>query len=202
MRYKELLERSEHNYQNALQLIRSNCKVAIKTYFRLGRLLSRLDDHPIAPIWSGYPRSNRTPVDSTLFAQNLVDSKLKEANFKALRSNSIFCTPININDIGNMNLSTNYFIFPYDGFYFTSSRYLDLTNQLPMRPPGNMTYEFMMDKIENTMSGQDFVEFGGFFNDDFSKALMQYKEIYILGDYIAINCAKYYTQIIKDIFLS
>lgn len=72
------------------------------------------------PVLYGFPHDQRATKDTKEEVQKIFDEYLKMANFKALRSNSIFCT-------SNYHTATTfgyhvYIIFPKNGFDFTWSK--------------------------------------------------------------------------------
>jgi hypothetical protein len=67
-------------------------------------------------------RTNRTPKDTQVGVQKAVDEYLTLRGFKALRSNSLFCTS---DQIITQDFGEDFIIFPIDGFNYTWSKHSD-----------------------------------------------------------------------------
>jgi hypothetical protein len=109
-----------------LDLIEAECSNAIEAFkqangFLLRGLMLEKGKYVPGKLYSTGPRS---PKDTDILMQNMVDDVLKLAGFKALRGNSIFCS-------GDYEQAEGYgppvyVIFPKDGFQITwSTRYKD-----------------------------------------------------------------------------
>lgn len=132
MKYVELLEKNtihdeDEKYDMFLESFALNTDEKIVDFLFEKPLLRAMKHNPKWD-WhygvSTFPR-NRNPKDSPLVIQDLVDEYLKQKGFKALRSNSIFCTS-NRNFVENIIMSYEddsnldiYFVFPPKYFYFT-----------------------------------------------------------------------------------
>ena len=98
--------------------IDKNCSDFLKVAKQTKKLLYRGQDDASLPIFVGYPRADREPKDSNKAAQALADKYLTMMGFKALRSNSLFCT----SNFGQADGYGNvYAIFPKNGFHYTWS---------------------------------------------------------------------------------
>jgi len=98
--------------------IDKNCSDFLKVAKQTKKLLYRGQDDASLPIFVGYPRADREPKDSNKAAQALADKYLTMLGFKALRSNSLFCT----SNFGQADGYGNvYAIFPKNGFHYTWS---------------------------------------------------------------------------------
>lgn len=145
----------------------------------------------------GHSENNRKPRDTKITFQRAIDSKLKAAGFKALRSNSIFVT---VDHIKARNYGNLFAIFPFDSCNFTwSTEYSDLSTDLGIQrnasfPADDRTVAFIKDKDNVTQFIQDY----GFRNDDFKAAIKYPMEIYINGTYVAVPFTKEYAPLIDD----
>jgi hypothetical protein len=135
------------------------------------------------------PINFRQPQDTPNKVQTIIDSKLAAAGFKALRSNSIFCTG---NKYNAKFFGSSYVIFPFDGFAFTWSEEIfdlttdyDLFNDKDSKKPNENSVAFV--NTINDMSGPQFVERYGFKNTDLQQAILSEHEIYVRGKYVAVN---------------
>lgn len=109
-------------FSSLVKLIQKDCGQAVSVYRKTNAVLFRgAKGNPVA--YSGKPRTDRKPKDSTHYAQNLFDYCLEKLGFKALRSNSVFATY----DLGQASsFGTVYVLFPKDGFSFTHTNEGDL----------------------------------------------------------------------------
>ena len=97
------------------RLIKPNCKQILQANLLASRLLYR-GFNSNEPVIRGRSHDRRTPLDSSSVTTQEFDRRLAALGFKALRSNSVFCT-------GNVERAKEfgkpYIIFPIDGFDFT-----------------------------------------------------------------------------------
>lgn len=120
MRYSELFEAT--SAESIVTAIKANCSDIVNMYKQTnvdprslnGFLLRGVENKPA--IFKSESHQNRTPKDSIVELQNLVDDWLHYNGFKALRSNSIFC-------VGTWShartYGPTYIIFPVNGFDYT-----------------------------------------------------------------------------------
>jgi hypothetical protein len=104
----------------ALAFIDKNCQQFLKEMKKSKKLMFHGFKSDLNPneIFIGKPRFDREPSDTEKNHQDFLDKALTSNGFKALRSNSIFCSS-SVNqteDYGEV-----YIIFPLDGFSFTWS---------------------------------------------------------------------------------
>lgn len=104
----------------AKQYINENCQEFLSYQKQAGKFLYR-GMHSSADIFRAHSPVNRCPRDNSTKIQKIIDTELQKRGFKALRSNSIFCTT-QITDTGQYGKA--FLIFPYDGFSFTWSQAL------------------------------------------------------------------------------
>lgn len=162
----------------------ANCSEILHLYSTtrqvLYRGILRINSARAKSIFIGEPVENRIPLNTSLALSIAIDNKLIKAGFKALRINSIFCT-------GDLEQAKEfgepYVIFPFNGFKFTYSDFKDLTLQMPYKfePYSNMPKEIKW------MTVADFISKFGFTNQNLDAALINSKEIYVRGKYLAIN---------------
>lgn len=153
-------------------------------------------------IFLGNSEKNRLPKNSDAAAQLAIDAHLKAAGFKALRSNSIFCTGNSRETAGYGNM---YYIFPLNGFTFTwNDKITDLYIDWPIGPEEVAEYQKdkesysanlslygknKKEKLDNIFSkpNKEFAIKYGFKKDDLYSAITSFREIYIHGKYLAID---------------
>jgi hypothetical protein len=132
------------------------------------------------------PLKNRKPTSTPMRVQNLVDDKLRAARFKALRSNSLFCTS-SLAAAENFS-ETEYLVFPLNGFKFTwSQRIKDFTLYFEVirDEQYNQSENFIMN--HENMPAEEFIKRYGFRQDGFVSALKSKNEIYVCGKCVLIN---------------
>lgn len=126
-KYKNELEniKKEHpthymdpKLQQAVIYIEKHCKQALVDIKKARKFIFRGSEHAHNDIYIANPRTDRQPVDTKPFIQEIIDSYLITAGFTAVRGNSVFCT-------GSLSAAEGYggayMIFPLDGFKFTWS---------------------------------------------------------------------------------
>ena len=138
--------------------------------------------NPQSNILLGKSWDKRKPMDTPIVNQNMLDKKLKDAGFSALRSNSIFCTS-DISFAGNYSYGYIYVIFQVDGFSYMWSSYIH-----------DFYYQFVfwknvgkLSEIENMPADKFVAEFGFENNRGMVGALKSKNEICISGAYVAIE---------------
>lgn len=134
-------------------------------------------------IFKASSRDNRKPLDTPNQIQNMIDGALESAGFRALRSNSIFCSGYKAAAI---NYGVPYLVFPINGFDFTWSRrfadlFSDLIDQL-----NDSTREKFFNQFENDPAEWIF-DIAKYNNSSLEAALNSNHEIMIRGEYYAIH---------------
>lgn len=161
-------------------IIESDCSNILKIFRSCNKVLFR-GIKSEKSIINGQSPINRKPMDTTLDLQELIDSKLRAAGFKALRSNSIFCA----SDYFSTEYYGNpYIIFPINGFDFSFCRYADLHEELKLSK----------QELEN-LSPEEFVSTLKYNNTNIKIALKKSMEICIHGNYIAVSYDEYKNQL-------
>ncbi len=188
------------DYKKLIPYIQKNCSDILKIYRKADDILLRGVDYSSNAFKSSSP-TNRTPLDTDTNFQRLIDNKLKEAGFSALRSNSIFCTGSQGQAI---NYGYTYLIFPINGFTYTWCPTDDLTNEYDLNSSiWNLAYIYYQNKNLEThisknvglqffydlkiLSPQQFIKKYHFNNKHLLTALNEKYEVYIHGKYVAIN---------------
>lgn len=120
--------------------------------------------------------------------QELCDLYLKLAGYKALRSNSVFCsTDYNrIKEFGN-----SYLIFPINGFKFTYA--------LAAGPATEYLYPNSIDSIDDAPGDQielkknakEFVRINEFKKTNLKYAMSHHHDIWFIGKYVALSIKKF-----------
>jgi hypothetical protein len=164
------------------------------------QLLFRGIKNANSPTLLSQSREGRRAKDSSWQWQEAIDTKLKEAGYSALRSNSIFVS-------GNQQVAQAYgdlyCIFPIDGFQYTwSGEIRDIfaeystdeynwdrwTKHVSINPKTDpllaKSYNFFVDL--KTLTGKEFAGKYAFENSDLKDAINSKHEIYIRGSYYAI----------------
>lgn len=162
--------------------IRTNCSDSLSVMQKYKHLLFRgLHINTPKVIWGDTPKDRR-PRNTPWHVQTMLDNLLRKAGFKALRSNSIFCSGSEYmaQDYGDM-----FMVFPFNGFNFTwSPNVADLFedfNDQDLRKIKTMIQK-------NGDAAQWFVKNFNFLNNEnFPGALASNHEILIQGKYVAIE---------------
>jgi predicted nuclease with TOPRIM domain len=127
--------------------IEKNCSQMVDAVQITGTFLYRgMNDSE--KIIHGLPHENRQAKDTKQSVQVKVDQMLKASGFKALRSNSIFCTTSH-SHAGSFGKNV-YIIFPLDGFDFTWSKEKDW---VPSESEILDEYELFVQNIMFTLQG-------------------------------------------------
>lgn len=123
---------------------------------------------------------NRKPISINEETQKIIDEKLKDSGFKALRSNSFFCS-------GSRNKAkfygTPYIIFPLNNFDYTWST---IISDFPLQFQKIIGYDKNDDYLRN-MNIHTFNKTFGFKKDNLRDAILSNHEILIHGDIIAVD---------------
>lgn len=170
--------------------IKKNCSQILDVYRDKEKYLYRGMKMGHSYVLLASSQDNRKPKDTPENIQIKIDNRLKEAGFKALRSNSIFCS-------SNYYIAAAYsqegfegvfIIFPLNGFNFTYNINAgDLYSYYGLKNGNSRTEMFMHDLESDIPSSEHFCETYGFRNEDLGRAIINYKEVYINGKYIAIK---------------
>lgn len=125
---------------------------------------------------------NREPVSSTQKFQDNLDTILKISGFKAIRSNSAFCS----GSISSVKwYGTPYLMFPFDPFEFTWSKYLiDAFNDISKADEFAIADYLLKDPYK---ASDYFIHQFGFSNVNLGEAIRSQHEIYIKGSYVLID---------------
>ncbi len=194
--------------------IKKHCSEFLAVYQNSGALYHGFKKtKPLSDTFITNSRENRTPKDSAVEYQKLIDEKLKQAGFNALRGNSIFCThdPFTALKFGKV-----YLIFPLNGFDFTWSRSYDLTAEYALTYSGYLNAKEMYKEFKEAeqsgdslyikqmylqmsnddykmyfdlkrLTPEEFIKKYRFSNKNLEKALASNFEIYIRGQYISVS---------------
>ncbi len=146
---------------------------------------------------------DRSPSLSNVEISDKIDDKLEEAGFTALRSNSIFCS-------GSKTQARLYgalfIIFPINGFTYTwSSKIRDLTIDLRITNAAIEDYIFSKNRFDLSaeelitadtfkslkLQPKEFITKYQFKKYNLLDALKSGHEIYIHGNYFALNYKNY-----------
>jgi len=183
------------------KFIQKNCSNILEVYEELNfksalfRNLTRFDqegvfvDVPEVNAFVSSSRNNRAPKDTPERFQKLIDGYLKKEGFKALRSNSIFCTSSRsaISQYG----PASFIIFPFNSTDYTwSEKTSDLFQTLwlqkePM-PYGANTNDEKYEKLLK-MGAKQFHWKYFFRKTRINQAIKKGHEVYIHGKYVAVN---------------
>lgn len=108
----------QHQFVKTCEFINTHCHDFLWDVQKSKKLLYHGQEHETNDFHIGYSKNNRKPKDTSKNIQLAVDKLLSYTNFKALRSNSIFCSPVRgkANNYGDV-----FIIFPVDGFNYTWS---------------------------------------------------------------------------------
>jgi hypothetical protein len=136
-------------------------------------------------IFKSSSRENRKPMDTPGQIQNMIDGALEATGFKALRSNSIFCSGYKAAAI---NYGVPYIIFPINGFDFTwSRRYADLfSDVIDNLTVNDGAREQFFDQFEHD-PGEWIFDIAKYNNSGLENAINSNHEIMIRGEYYAIH---------------
>lgn len=171
--------------ENLIKFIKENCSIFLD-FSDVRTLYRGIKGENKGAIFLGNSRNDRRVKDSRPDIQLAVDTKLTELGFKALRSNSIYCT-------GSISTASVYgdiyAIFPIDGadYLWSETRY-DLAEAFGGQNGVSV----------NNRTIEDFQEDFKFNNDmiDLERAIASSREILVHGKYIAISINHYaYTYI-------
>jgi hypothetical protein len=169
-------------------LIRKHCSYALSAMKKTGKFLYHGSDNHgrDGKAVIGNTKTNRYPKDISIKSQSIIDSQLAELGFKALRSNSLFCTgsEIRAREYGKL-----YYVFPINGFNFTWS------------PVTYDLYNTVCHQYDGEINDNNFVKKLEFKKTDFADAILSRNEIYINGKFIALHVHSSYSfvpQLIKE----
>lgn len=195
MRYGEICEfeidDANHVNLEILDQIISECGEAIAQMRQSKRLLFR-GARNTEMIYRDRPRTDRRPRDTNPLLHYAIDDWLKEHGFAALRSNSLFVTPLKgmTEQYGN-----TYAIFPVDGFSYTwfqggsGDLFLDIQNHFTSAMNGG-TPEFHKDVAERLMAMAKPT------STNLTSAIRKGHEIMIAGaDYYAVDYSRCSTML-------
>lgn len=183
-------------FTEALHLIQANCKQALSAMTSANRFLYRGTRGAPSEVFHGASRQDRNPSSSTKEFQENIDSALSMAGFKALRSNSIFCSGDIMEAVGYGGNKNLYMIFPIDGFQYTwSPKIRDLfvdEYNLWGDDPGAFDKRTTFYREPNAPDElkKEFLQRVGYKNTDLDAAIVSGREIMISGEYYAVY-AKY-----------
>jgi hypothetical protein len=136
-------------------------------------------------IFKASSRTNRKPVDTPNQIQNMIDGALEATGFKALRSNSIFCSGYKA---AAMNYGIPYLIFPLDGFDFTWSKaYADLYSDIIEDLESNEEHRELFFYRFEYDPGEWIFDIARYDNASLVTAIKSNHEIMIRGEYYAIH---------------
>jgi hypothetical protein len=162
-----------------IALIKRDCSEALAAMKATGRFLYRGVPGATLRAFKGASRENRRPLSTKAHFQVLIDEMLSHYGFKALRSNSIYCTSAyeeaQYYEKGSGHL---YMIFPINGFDYTWSRY-----------SGDL-YAMMGSSDYQTLNNRDFESFQEkfqFTNKYLNDALTAGHEVMVHGQYYAFS---------------
>jgi hypothetical protein len=162
-----------------ISLIRRDCSEALAAMKATGRFLYRGIPHVESRAFKGASRENRRPLSTKAHFQILIDQMLEQRGFKALRSNSIYCTSADVEaSYYTKSVGQTYMIFPINGFDYTWSRYSgDLYAMMNWQD-----YQML-----NNHAFDDFMEKFQFTNKYLNDALTAGHEVMVHGQYYAFS---------------
>jgi hypothetical protein len=188
------LEKDSPNtdWNKAVKYINGQCSDILSLYRKNHKVLYRgITRH--AGLFIGHPGENRPSFGGNPDLMKVVDEKLIEGGFKALRSNSIMCTS---RKSRAMVFGTPYVIFPKNGFDFTYSLIIKDLNTFAIDTPFNNSPESKVAHFKNLPSMQMIWKYG-FRNTYLLDGMKNSNEIYIKGDYLAVSMYVYENQLIE-----
>lgn len=177
-------------FDKLVDYINQYCNKSLKIMQDAHRLLFRGIPNAAHQPFIGNSQSNRQPRDTKPKYHKAIDQKLKQAGFKARRSNSIFVTASHFNarDYGFL-----FVIFPFDTANITwSSEHCDLTTSLALQRGRQATDNSDWEITSPEFGSDQFIKEYGFEKDNLDKAIRTTNEIYINGNYLAIPFSKIY----------
>ena len=177
--------------KKAAEFINVHCSDAVEAFLQTDQLLFHGNRGLKGFIAMGSSPEHRRPKDTNPNTQRLIDYKLREAGFKALRSNSIFAT----SRYGvTKQYGRTYVLFPLNGFDFTWSNKIQDIWSVADFDSGN----FMRDLRQS--SPADFIAEWDFRKNDFPAALNRGHEIMIHGKVVAVSAIRQYLDAISPGF--
>jgi hypothetical protein len=143
------------------------------------------------PVFYGYPRKDRQPVDSSSELQQVFDETLQEMGVKALRSNSIFCTS---NKITSVAYGLSYIIIPCNDAKYAWARHdPDLILSDSAEEEHQQAYYKFLQQIYNGDYDNDeelkhkrFQKMFDIATYDIEEAIDQRHEVWVTGHYVAV----------------
>ncbi len=181
----------ELDLTNAILLIKNKCSEFLPIYKKYGPLYRGIPYFSTNfDIFIAETPINRIALSMPKTIQKIIDSKLEESGFTALRSNSIFCSGSNsfASLYGKLSNGKNYIIFPLNGFSFT---YSEKIYDLFLYYSRNISFPA---DLHNNISSKEFVSKYKYTNKNLGTGIKCGNEILIHGKYIAIN-EKYLLEI-------
>ncbi len=194
------------NIESKIRLVLDNIIIECRDFCRdmqeTHTFLYRGIENLAKSYFTGDSPINRNPRGQSQDQQWALDKILSLNGFRALRNNSISCTPdVRKAKRWGVGKYETYIIFPHNGFDFTWSQYINdigseyrIVDQLEIF---NDSPKELKDKIAH-----DFVNEWKFRSSDMDSALISGHEIAIHGKYTAINIRfapivkKYFTEIL------
>jgi hypothetical protein len=192
--------------ENAFEIVKNKCSQSLSAMAKAKKFMFRgipMKGNDATPImFHGRSRENRMPMSTNENISAILDDGLKASGFKAIRSNSIFCTS---NESFASYYGSLYYIFPVDGFAFTWNKnyqdfYVDYMYGAFVKSklsPEEKQEALMKFKIQAQYP--EFAASYGFTNKNLVKALETNHEIMVSGEYIALYKADF-KQFISKIF--
>jgi len=180
------------NFNSIKEFIEINCSDILKFYKETGNMLYRGIKNN-KPYLINNPVKYRTPVDTPVNIQYIVDVKLEAAGFTALRSNSIFCFG---NSYNPKFYGRVYMVFPFNGFSYTWS--LKIKDLYDDYASVSMFSGKAIKDMEN-MSPKEVVDIFDFVSTNLKTACNTPNEILIHGKCLLVNAELYENKINKFI---
>ena len=187
---KNTSEKYLEELAHAIPFIKQKCSKFLPIFHNVGfiyRGFSKNDANH--PVFYGYPRQDRLPLDSDKEWQKIFDDFSEHYGAKALRGNSIFCTSLKLR---SQSYGLSYIILPTNDARYTFSRKeedLILSSEAPKQ-----IIQFFENIDEEGYDykswdkyGMEFIKlFGLEMDEDMAWAIENNHEIWIKGHYIAV----------------
>jgi hypothetical protein len=173
--------------------LRQHCKTSLNLFLSNGHVLyCGIRAHGFNPSFEVMPLyfigespKSRVPKDSPTKLQTLIDGMLLAQNFKAVRSNSIFCSP---SPSTVVQYGKRHMIFPIDPFDFT---YSDILNDLyeDFHDSDILQARRSVENLGSEKASRRFVQEWQFEQDNYEAALNSGNEVYVHGKFVAVNAS-------------
>lgn len=177
--------------KNAIPFIQKHCSKYLPIFQSHGFIYRGFDTPDFHhPVFYGYPRKNRMPVDSNPHLQETFDEILYDMHIDARRSNSIFCTS---SEITARAYGMQYVIIPCnDAKYAWSTMDPDIILSSQSEEEHQLEYNTFLEDVyageypDEKIRNKKFQKLFGITTKNMDSAIDEKHEVWITGHYVAV----------------